>query len=308
MTSRLSCNYAIPPELKVSVNEDTNEETVTDKADIIEKLKADPERFLSEEGLKKFSPKMLLLLKDLKEHVGKPGKFNNQFIYSQYRSLEGIGVFNAVLEANGFQEYKLVKKAGVWSESSEMKEGVPAYGVFLGGDDDERELHRQIFNQDYGDTFPQSLKDSIKEHRLCVFLGSKAAAEGITLADVRRVHIMEPYWNPALIEQIIGRAIRICSHAKLPLDQRDVVVKLYMSVFTPEQTTTQEGPNIVPIRRNDMTLKRYDGSEPRETFMTSDEYLYEIAYEKGRIIKNISLLLTVEMMKIKKKRQKIAHL
>ena len=291
MTSRLSCNYAIPPELKVSVNQDTNEETVTDKADVLEKLRADPQRYLSEEALKKFSPKMLVLLKDLKEHLGKPGKFNNQFIYSQYRSLEGIGVFNAILEANGFQQYKLVKKAGVWAESSEMKEGVPAYGVFLGGAEEERELHRQIFNQDYSDTFPQSLKDSIKEHRLCVFLGSRAAAEGITLADVRRVHIMEPYWNPALIEQVIGRAIRICSHAKLPLDQRDVVVKLYMSVFTPEQTTTQEGPNIVPIRRNDMTLKRYDGSEPRETFMSSDEYLYEVAYEKGRIIKNISLLL-----------------
>jgi hypothetical protein len=291
MTSRLACNYAIPPELRTTVAEGETEETVVEKSDVLEKLKADPARYLSEEALAKFSPKMLALLKNLKEHVGEPGKFNNQFIYSQYRSLEGIGVFNAVMDANGFQPYKLVKKAGIWSESSEMKEGVPAYGVFLGGAEEERELHRQIFNQDYGDTFPQSLKDSIKEHRLCVFLGSRAAAEGITLADVRRVHIMEPYWNPALIEQVIGRAIRICSHRKLPLDQRDVVVKLYMSVFTQEQSTTNEGPNIVPIRRNDMTLKRYEGNEPRETFMSSDEYLFEVAYEKGRIIKNISLLM-----------------
>jgi hypothetical protein len=291
MTSRLACNYAIPPELRTTMEEGATEETVVEKSDIIEKLKADPARYLSEEALAKFSPKMLAMLKDLKEHVGEPGKFNNQFIYSQYRSLEGIGVFNAVLEANGFQQYKLVKKGGVWSESSDMKPGVPAYGVFLGGAEEERELHRQIFNQDYADTFPQALKDSIKEHRLCVFLGSRAAAEGITLADVRRVHIMEPYWNPALIEQVIGRAIRICSHRKLPLDQRDVVVKLYMSVFTPEQSTTNEGFNIVPIRRNDMTLKRYEGDEPREVFMTSDEYLYETAYEKGRIVKNISLLL-----------------
>jgi hypothetical protein len=64
-----------------------------------------------------------------------------------------------------------------------------------------------------------------------------------------------------------------------------------MSVFTPDQSTTTEGPNIVPIRRNDMTLKRYEGNEPRETFMSSDEYLYEVAYEKGRIVKSISLLL-----------------
>jgi hypothetical protein len=291
MTSRLSCNYAIPPELRKTIEEGQTEETVVEKSDVLEKLKADPERYLSEEGLKRYSPKMLALLKDLKENLGQPGKFNNQFIYSQYRSLEGIGVFNAILDANGFQPYKLVKKAGIWSESSDMKAGVPAYGVFLGGAEEERELHRQIFNQDYSDTFPQSLKDSIKEHKLCVFLGSRAAAEGITLADVRRVHIMEPYWNPALIEQVIGRAIRICSHRKLPMDQRTVVVKLYMSVFTPEQSATQEGPNIVPIRRNDMMLKRYDGGEPRETFMSSDEYLYEVAYEKGRIIKNISLLL-----------------
>jgi hypothetical protein len=291
MSSRLACNYAIPPELRSSVAEDTNEETILEKSEVLDRLRADPARYLSEESLTKFSPKMLAILKDLKANLGEPGKFNNQFIYSQYRSLEGIGVFTAILDANGFQPYKLVKKAGVWEESSEMKEGVPAYGVFLGGGEEERELHRQIFNESYADTFPQSLKDSIKEHKLCVFLGSKAAAEGITLLNVRRVHIMEPYWNPALIEQVIGRAIRILSHCKLPIDQRDVTVKLYMSTFTQEQTVTQEGPNIVPIRRNDMTLKRYEGEEPRELFMSSDEYLYEVAYEKGRIAKNISLLL-----------------
>jgi hypothetical protein len=40
-----------------------------------------------------------------------------------------------------------------------------------------------------------------------------------------------------------------------------------------------------------MVLKRYEGGEPRETFMTSDEFLWEVSYEKGRIIKNISNIL-----------------
>jgi hypothetical protein len=291
MTSRLACNYAIPPELRITVAEGETEETVIEKSEVLDRLRAEPDRYLSEESLKKFSPKMLAMLQDVKKNLGEPGKFNNQFIYSQYRSLEGIGVFTAILDANGFQPYKLIKKAGIWEESPDMKPGVPSYALFVGEGGDERELVRQIFNQDYADTFPQTLKDSIKEHRLCVFLGSRAAAEGITLADVRRVYIMEPYWNPALIEQVIGRAIRICSHRKLPVEERTVVVKLYMSVFTKEQSTTSEGFNIVPIRRNDMTLKRYEGDEPRETFMSSDEYLYEVAYEKGRIIKNISLLM-----------------
>lgn len=292
MTSRLVCNFAIPPELRTTSEEGATEETVIPKDEVLAKLRSEPARYLSEEALAKFSPKILAMLKDIKAHIGEPGKFHNQFIYSQFLSLEGLGTLMAVLDVNGFQPYKLVKKNGVWEESSEMKPGVPAYATFTGKENaDERELTRQIFNQDYSDTFPQALKDSIKEHRLCIFMGTRAAAEGITLADVRRVQIMEPYWNPALIDQAIGRAIRICSHRKLPMEERTVVVKMYMSVFTPDQTKTNEGFNIVPIRRNDMVLKRYEGDEPRETFMTADEYLYEVAYEKGRIIKNLSLLL-----------------
>jgi hypothetical protein len=216
-------------------------------------------------------------------------------VYSQYRSLEGLGVFAAVLDANGFQPYKVIRKQGIWEEDPAMKKGVPSYAMFVGGtsdkDKEEREIYRQIFNQSYSDTFPATLKDSIKDHKLCVFMASSAGAEGITLANVRNVYVMEPYWNPSRIEQVIGRAIRICSHSRLPIPDRTVKVQLYMSVFSPEQTTSNEGPNIVSIRRNDMSLKRYEGTEPRETFMTSDEFLYEVSYEKGRIIKNISHLL-----------------
>jgi len=228
------------------------------------------------------------MLVDITENVK---GYKNQFIYSQYKSLEGLGLFAAVLEANGFQPYKLVKKQGVWEEDSSMDKEKPAYAMFVGGNEEERELYRQIFNQDYSDTFPQTLKDSIKTHRLCVFMGSSAAAEGITLADVRDVYIMESYWNPARIDQVIGRAIRICSHKKLALEDRTVRVKLYLSVFSESQMTTSEGPNIVSIRRNDTSLKRYEGGEPRQAFMTSDEYLYEVSYRKSRIIKNISLIL-----------------
>ena len=288
MTSRLVCNYAIPPELRVNIDEETTEETVVDKTDVLEVLKKNPEKYLSPEALEKFSPKMAAMLKDITENVK---GFKNQFIYSQYLSLEGLGVFGAVLEANGFQEYKLVKKNGIWEEDSAMKKGVPSYAKYVGGNEEERELYRQIFNQDYADTFPQSLKDSIKEHKLCVFMASSAGAEGITLADVRNVYIMESYWNPGRIDQVIGRAIRICSHKKLPLDERTVKVQMYLSVFTDTQLTTSEGPNIVSIRRNDMSLKRYEGGEPRQAFMSSDEYLYEVSYRKSRIIKNISLIL-----------------
>ena len=45
-----------------------------------------------------------------------------------------------------------------------------------------------------------------------LLLFSAASAEGINLFHIRQVHILEPFWNEARIEQVIGRAIRFCSH------------------------------------------------------------------------------------------------
>jgi Type III restriction enzyme, res subunit/Helicase conserved C-terminal domain len=290
MLSRLACNYAIPPELKVSNPDNETEDTVPKKSDILDKLRANPEKYFSDKALATFSPKMLQILKDIKKNMD--NKIINQFIYSQYLSLEGLGVFSAILEHHGFQPYKIVKKAGVWEEDASMKPGVPAFAFYSGEvSEEERNIYLEIFNESYSDTFPQSLKDTIKEKRLCVMMASAAGAEGISLMNTRNVYIMEPYWNPARIDQVIGRAIRINSHKNLPEEDRTVRVQMYMSVFSPEQSITAEGPNIVSIRRNDMVLKRYEGDTPQETFMTSDEFLYETAFEKTRVIKQVSHLL-----------------
>lgn len=297
MISRMACNYAVPSEFRPSKwdrNED-EDDSGEGKIDIVKKLLEDPEKYLSKEALKQYSPKMLKLLEDLESNVGKKDEWNNQFIYSQYLTAEGLGIFGEVLKKHGFQEYKLIKEGGVWKEDPEMDTDKAAFGLFTGGtsglDKERRELVRQIFNEDYGDRFPQVLKESIKKHRLCIFMASSAGAEGITLKKVRNVYIMEPYWTPGRIEQVIGRAIRINSHEALPEDQRTVTVKLYMTVFKKEQSIVAEGPNIVMVRRSDMVLKRYEGDEPREVFMTTDEFLYETAYEKDRIIKSITAVL-----------------
>jgi hypothetical protein len=298
MTSRLVCNFAVPPEFKYKLTDENETEmslrgkpVPEDKLEILKKLNSEPDRFLSAKALTHFSPKMAQMLKDLKSSVGSGKELRNQFVYSEYKSLEGLGLFGLILNHNGFQKYKLVKDGGQWREG-EMEKGVPAYCTYTGDEsEEERELARQIFNEEYSQTFPASLKDSITERRLCILMGTKSAAEGITLKNVRNVYIMEPYWNPGRIEQVIGRAIRVNSHSSLPPEDRTVTVKLYMSVFSEEQMKDQEGPNITLIRRNDMELKRYDGDEPRETFMTSDEFLYEVAFRKNRIIKSISTIL-----------------
>jgi hypothetical protein len=209
-----------------------------------------------------------------------------------------LGVFGAILDANGWQEYKLTKQNNQWVEDPTMTSEKPAYAFFTGakaGDDAEkRELIRQIFNGSYARDFPASLKASVESRGkkiLCLFMASSAGAEGITLLNVRRVHIMEPHWNPARHDQVIGRAVRICSHASLPQDQRTVKVSFYVSVFTEEQAKSTEGSNnVVLVRRSDMATKRYEG-DPSDVFMTTDQYLYEISYEKDVTTRRLSSLL-----------------
>jgi len=68
-----------------------------------------------------------------------------------------------------------------------------------------------------------------------VFMITSSGAEGISLKNTRYVHILEPYWHPVRMEQVIGRARRICSHENLPDDERRVNVYLYLMRFTDEQ-------------------------------------------------------------------------
>ena len=60
---------------------------------------------------------------------------------------------------------------------------------------------------------------------------SSSGAEGIDLKNVRTVHILEPYWHPVRIDQVVGRARRICSHMNLPEEERDVTVHMYVLTY-----------------------------------------------------------------------------
>lgn len=317
--SRLACNYAVPQELMEGVEEQTSENQKVDKTKVLEKMRLDPDRYLRPAGLAIFSPKMKKVLEILSESIGKDD-FRNQFVYSTYRELEGLGLFGAILEANGFQKYRLVMDNGIYKEDPSMDPAKPAFAFYSGEESAEyREISRYIFNEDYKglDTeFPkhsQSIRESIMKRGnkklLCVLMGTAAAAEGLNLMNVRHIHIMEPHWNPARHDQVIGRGIRLCSHATrqkledgnivkepVPVEERTIQVSFYVSKFSESQASSTSGFNIVPIRRADTLPKRYDspdvpGARPPEAFMSSDEFLYNVSYEKGRITAGITRLL-----------------
>ena len=67
-----------------------------------------------------------------------------------------------------------------------------------------------------------------KYGRKCkVVLISQAGSEGLDFKNLRQVHILEPWYNLNRIDQIIGRAIRNCSHKDLPLKERNCQIFLH---------------------------------------------------------------------------------
>jgi hypothetical protein len=99
-----------------------------------------------------------------------------------------------------------------------------------------------------------------------VLMITAAGSEGINLFNTRFVHLIDPYWNNVRLEQVVGRARRICSHQSLPLEKQTVSVFLYLAVLTETQYLSSQD------------LMHYDVSKLNsKRYMSSDETLYEIA-------------------------------
>ena len=210
-------------------------------------------------------------------------------IYSQFRTLEGIGILRLVLEANGFTQFKLIKDGTQWRLNiSEEDKGKPMFALYTGTESrEEKEIIRNVFNSTWR-YIPTSLRDQIQAISSNNFYGeiikvlmiTASGAEGISLKNVRYVHITEPYWHPVRIQQVIGRARRICSHQDLPEKLRTVDVFLYLMKFSRAQLDSDEA---IELRLKDKS--KIDNITP----VTSDQALYEIATMKEEVTEKILL-------------------
>ena len=240
--------------------------------------------------LQTYSPKFLAML----ENITEPQHYGLHLVYSQFRTIEGIGLFAMVLEANGFARFKIRKNdSGSWVlDVSDADQGKPMYALYTGTEsDEEREIIRNVFNSTW-DYIPVTLKQQLVPKSANNFMGeivkvlmiTASGAEGISLRNVRYVHIMEPYWQPVRIEQVIGRARRICSHNDLKDEKlRSVYVMMYIMRFTPEQMADDAS---MELRLNDVS--KLNAQKP----ITTDQALFEISTIKEEI--NSQLLMAIK--------------
>ena len=246
---------------------------------VIKKYKSE---FLTPDKLEIYSPKFLRML----ENIQDPEHRGLNLVYSQFRSMEGIGLFALVLEANGFAHFK-IKKTGLDSWEINMSEedmGKPTYALYTGTEDaEEREIIRNIYNGMW-DNIPNNIAQQLRSKSannnmgeiIKVLMITSAGSEGINLRNTRYVHIMEPYWHPVRSEQVIGRARRICSHKDLPIEMQTVEVFIYIMVFTQKQL---DSDNAIELRISSTDR----GKIAPYPIQTTDEKLYEISNIKERL-------------------------
>jgi hypothetical protein len=236
--------------------------------------------FLTPEALQTYSPKFLHILENIKD----PDYQGLHLVYSQFRTAEGIGLFCKVLDKNGFARFRITKNTtGSWEiDMSDVDEGKPTYALYTGTEtSEEKEIIRHIYNGEWEqipDTISNELKKKYHNNNMGevikIFMITSSGSEGINLRNTRYVHIMEPYWHPVRLEQVIGRARRICSHKDLPKAFQTVEVFVYLMVFSPEQLKSDEA----------IELKRKDLSKAIPKIpQTSDQYLYEISEIKSNL-------------------------
>ncbi len=243
------------------------------------KENSDEKMYLSKDELINYSPKFAKVLENL-------ANLENEglhLVYSHFRTIEGIGILKLILLANGFAEFKIKKTDGVWAvDEKEEDKDKPKFVLYTGTETvEEKEIIRNIYNSMW--TFvPSSIVDQLKVKNENNFLGeiikvmmiTSSGAEGINLKNTRFVHVVEPYWHMVRIEQVVGRARRICSHEDLPVEMRNVKIFLYVSTLSEKQKTDQEHIELI-IR----DTSRVDKKTP----ITTDESLYELASIKQRI-------------------------
>lgn len=250
----------------------------------LEQLKQDAASIFEKESLKTYSPKFLHMLENIldENHQGL------HLVYSQFRTLEGIGIFKLILEHHGFVQFKL-KKTGAGETKLDINDedkGKPMFGLYTGTEtEDEKEIIRRVYNSEW-ENIPSSLKEDLetissnnyKGEIMKVILITASGAEGISLKNCRYVHITEPYWHPVRTDQVIGRARRLCSHQNLEPELRNVQVFLYVMKLSKELI---ESDKTLELRLHDKS--KLDGKTP----VTTDETLDETAMIKEEISKNL---------------------
>ena len=169
--------------------------------------------------IKKFSTKFFTIIENLLKLNG------TAFVYSNLVKAGGMELFAEALLVNGYLEYMEDGNYDIRDETIDYKTGItylefkkkkltnfkPATFILVtGGSDESGEDLPEIKQKIIQDVFNNY--DNVDGKNIKFILGSRVMNEGVTLKNVKEVHIIDAFFNIPKAEQVIGRAIRMCVH------------------------------------------------------------------------------------------------
>ena len=167
------------------------------------------EPFLTPEKLPEYAAKFVTVLNSIESSGGVC------LVYSNYVE-RGALPFVLALEEHGYTPYK-----GDPLLIDSSYEG-PSKGKYI------------MLSSNASDAEISTMLSAVKNRanvtgkNIKVVVTSPLAAEGIDFRFIRQVHILDPWWNMSRIEQVVGRALRTCSHQDLIPKEQNCTVYLHI--------------------------------------------------------------------------------
>lgn len=159
-----------------------------------------------------YSSKIAKMVKNIEDKLNdnSEGGVGNVLVYSTFLEY-GVEAVARFLEIKGFLRY--------------LHEGqieASRYAIFSGKQTEEEKTEiLKVFNSE----------DNKNGELIRILMITKSGTEGLDLKNVRYIHIMEPYWNFSLLQQVIARGVRYKSHISLDEKCRNVQVYMYLSDY-----------------------------------------------------------------------------
>jgi hypothetical protein len=224
-----------------------------------EYLQGAPGRVFSPDQIANYSAKIAEIGQRIRESEG------IVIVYSQYIE-GGIVPLALAMEELGISRYASTPSTRSLFKQSPLvpplltPAGKQAKYIMITGD-------RQYSPSNNSDMKIVSSGDNKDGDLIKVVLISRAGAEGLDFANVRQLHIMEPWYNMSRMEQIIGRAVRNLSHCKLPFNKRNVQVFLHGTVIDAASTSASTEVE------------------------SADMYVYRLVEKKMHLIQNVERVM-----------------